>query len=263
MEQYAGYIFDLDGTIYLGDHAIEGAVETIQHLQAQGKKLLFLTNKTIDSRESYVKKLNKFGIQIGMEHMLNPALVTIHYLQKNYAGKKVYVIGEPVLKEEFLDNGIEFATTPQETDIIVVSWDREFHYRHLDFAYQAIKHGAEVIATHPDRTCPMPGGDVPDCAGMMGAIEGVTGKKIETIMGKPSVMTIMAALDILQLEAKDCLMSGDRLETDIRMGALAGMSTALVLSGITQEEDLAASDVTPTYVVPSVHAILRESVSSK
>ena len=263
MDHYAGYIFDLDGTIYLGDHAIEGAVETIHHLQSKGKKLLFLTNKTIESRENYVKKLDKFGVKIGMEQMLNPALVTIHYLQNHYPGQKVYVIGEPILKEEFLENGILFADTPEETGVVVISWDRDFHYNHLDFAYQAIKRGAEAIATHPDRTCPMPGGDVPDCGGMIGAIEGTTGKKVTMIMGKPSVMTALTALEILQVEAKDCLMTGDRLETDIRMGAEAGMSTALVLTGITSEADVASAEFKPTYVLPSVHAIVKQGCSSQ
>ncbi|WP_054955200.1 HAD-IIA family hydrolase [Paenibacillus dakarensis] len=259
MDHFSGYIFDLDGTIYLGNQAIEGAVETIQYLQSQDKKLLFLTNKTIESRENYLKKLNGFGIKIGLDNILNPALVTIHYLQKNHAGEKVYVIGEEILKNEFRENGIEFATCPEETDVVVVSWDRDFHYNHLDFAYQAIKNGATVVATHPDRTCPMPGGDVPDCGGMIGAIEGTTGMQINLVMGKPSVLTALAALDILQVDAKDCLMSGDRLETDILMGNNAGMSTALVLTGVTQREDLSAMQVKPSYVLNSVYDIYRNS----
>lgn len=256
MIDYSGYIFDLDGTIYLGDHAIDGAVETIEHLLALNKKILFLTNKTIDSRENYVKKLNGFGINIGIEHLLNPALVTIHYLKEHHPGAKVYVIGEKILKDELLSSGIVFSTSPEDTDVVVVSWDRDFHYDHLDFAYQAIKRGAAVIATHPDRTCPMPGGDVPDCGGMIGAIEGTTGQKIDIIMGKPSDLTVLTALHILQLKADECLMVGDRLETDIKMGRMAGMSTALVLTGITTEEDVAAIQEKPTYTLQSVYDIL-------
>lgn len=256
MIDYSGYIFDLDGTIYLGDHAIDGAVETIEHLLSLNKKILFLTNKTIDSRENYVKKLNGFGINIGIEHLLNPALVTIHYLKEHHPGAKVYVIGEPILKDELLSSGIVFATSPEDTDVVVVSWDRDFHYDHLDFAYQAIKRGAAVIATHPDRTCPMPGGDVPDCGGMIGAIEGTTGQKIDIIMGKPSELTVLTALHILQLKADECLMVGDRLETDIKMGRMAGMSTALVLTGITTKEDVAAIPEKPTYTLQSVYDIL-------
>lgn len=259
MDHFSGYIFDLDGTIYLGSHPINGAVETIRHLQSLDKKLLFLTNKTIDSRENYLKKLRGFGIEINMNHILNPALVTIHYLQKHYPGGKVYVIGEEVLKKEFRDSGIEFAGSPEETDVVVISWDREFHYNHLVFAHQAIKHGAHVIATHPDRTCPMPEGEVPDCGGMIGAVEGTTGIEVNVIMGKPSVYTALTALDMLQVEAKDCLMSGDRLETDILMGNNAGMNTALVLTGVTGSEDVPLSSVKPTYILNSVHDIYLNS----
>lgn len=262
MHHYKGYIFDLDGTIYLGDKVIEGAVETIRYLQSMDKKLLFLTNKTIESRENYLKKLNSFGIKVGLNNILNPVLVTIHYLHQHHNGEKVFVIGEDILKRELFENGIDFAASPEETDVVVVSWDRGFHYDHLEFAYRAIKNGADVLATHPDRTCPMPDGDVPDCGGMIGAIEGTTGTKINLIMGKPSILTALAALDILQVEAKDCLMAGDRLETDILMGNNAGMSTALVLTGATQQEDLSANQVKPTYVLNSIYDIYNRSLKS-
>ena len=104
-----------------------------------------MTNKTIDSRENYLKKLAKLGIQVELNHILNPALVTIHYLRKHHPDAKVYVIGEDVLKDELLDNGIRFASSPEETDVVVVSWDRDFHYRHLDFAYQAIKGALRLL----------------------------------------------------------------------------------------------------------------------
>ncbi|NMO95421.1 HAD-IIA family hydrolase [Paenibacillus lemnae] len=259
MDLFAGYIFDLDGTIYLGDHPIEGAVETIRYLQSLDKKLLFLTNKTIDSRENYLKKLQGFGLDLELVHILNPALVTIHYLQKNHPDAHVYVIGEDVLKDEFLRSGIQFASSPEETDVVVVSWDRNFHYKHLNFAFRAIKQGAAVIATHPDRTCPMPEGEVPDVAGMIGAIEGTTGITVDIIMGKPSVHTVLAALDILQVQAEDCLMSGDRLETDILMGVNAGMNTALVLTGVTRAEEVQHASVRPDFVMTSVHDIYLQS----
>ncbi|HIW32649.1 MAG TPA: HAD-IIA family hydrolase [Candidatus Paenibacillus intestinavium] len=259
MQHYLGYIFDLDGTVYLGEELIDGALETIQYLQSENKKLLFLTNKTIDSRENYVDKLAKLGIRVGLENLLNPALVTIHYLQEHHPGAKVYIIGEEILRQELVSNGIQLANSPEETDVVVVSWDRDFHYEHLDFAYQSIKRGAAVIATHPDRTCPMPGGDIPDVAGMIGAIEGITGQKISIIMGKPSILTATTALNILQLNADQCLMVGDRLETDIRMGRDAGMSTGLVLTGITGQDDVDTTAYKPSYIMHSIYDILKAS----
>ncbi len=256
MDLYAGYIFDLDGTIYLGEKAIEGAVEAIAQLQRRGKKVLFLTNKTIESREKYTAKLNGFGIPVSMDQLLSPAVVTIHYLETRHPGARVYVIGEPALKEEMSRSGIRFARSPEETDVVVVSWDREFHYRHLEFAYRSYKRGAQFIATHPDRTCPVPGGELPDCGAMIGAIEGATNRKIDVVMGKPSALMALAALERMQVQADHCLMVGDRLETDILMGQQAGMNTALVLSGVTTEQELALSAVKPTYVWNSVSELV-------
>jgi len=256
MLNYEGYIFDLDGTIYLGPHAIEGAPETVNKLLSDGKQVLFLTNKTIDSRENYVTKLNGLGIPVTLAHILNPAVVTINMLQERYDGLGVYVIGEQIFKDELLRAGIRFAKTPEETSIIVVSWDREFHYDQLNFAYQALKLGADIMATNPDRTCPMPGGDVPDCGSMIGAIEGATGRRIDCIAGKPSREMAEVALRTLGLQADECLMIGDRLETDIYMGKESGLHTALVLTGAATAEEAETASHKPNYVLDSVKDLI-------
>lgn len=256
MKNFSGYIFDLDGTIYLGEDMIPGAVDVIDTLQTMGKKVLFLTNKTIESRQKYVAKLNRFGIKVDLQNILSPALVTIKYLKEKHPGEKVYVIGEAILKEELEQEGILFASTPEETQVVLISWDREFHYSHLNFAYQAIKKGAVAIATNPDRTCPVPDGDVPDCGAMIGAIEGATGQKIDGIMGKPSILTASTALEILELKPEECLMIGDRVETDILMGKVAGLNTALVLTGITKRENMEGAPYQPDYILDSVYDIV-------
>lgn len=257
MKTYTGYIFDLDGTIYLGEELIAGAAEVIDYLHSNGKKVLFLTNKTIESRERYVEKLNRLGIRASLEHILSPTLVTIQYLKEHYSPSvKLYVIGEQLIKDEFAEAGFSFAEEPEETDVVIVSWDRDFRYAHLNFAYQAIKLGADVIATNPDRTCPVAGGDIPDCGGMIGAIEGVTGSKIETIIGKPSLHMAREALRLIGVSAERCLMVGDRLETDIKLGLQAGMSTALVLSGISRKEQIEHTAYRPHYVIDTVYDLI-------
>ena len=255
-DAFSGYIFDLDGTIYLGDRLIDGAKEVIAQLQATGKQVLFLTNKTIVSRGDYVKKLNNFGINVGLENILSPTLMTIDYLQQHHRDARLYVIGERLIKDEFASAGLTMAHSPQETDVVVVSWDRGFHYDHLDFAYQAVKNGAVTIATNPDRTCPVEDGEVPDCGGMIGAIEGATGKKIDVIIGKPSTITANMALKVLKLDKSQCLMVGDRVETDIMMGKKAGIQTALVLTGVTRATDLDHASCQPDYVLDSVKDLL-------
>src|SRR5699024_4949411 len=115
-----------------------------------------------------------FGIDVTLENILSPTVMTINYLKKYKPHARLYIIGENMIKEEVRTAGFAMANTPGETDVVVVSWDRNFHYDHLNFAYQAIKNGAVPIATNPDRTCPVEGGEVPDCGGMIGAIEAVT-----------------------------------------------------------------------------------------
>lgn len=261
-KNFSGYIFDLDGTIYVGNRLIDGAREVIAQLQSAGKRVLFLTNKTIVSREKYVEKLNGFGINVGLEHILSPTLITIHYLHEHHRGARLYVIGEQLIKDELKAAGFAVARSPAETDVVVISWDRDFHYRHLDFAYQAIKNGAVTIATNPDRTCPVEGGDVPDCGGMIGAIEGTTGKKVDHIIGKPSTLTAKMALKMLKLRQEECVMVGDRIETDILMGKRAGIRTALVLTGITRKEDIEHSPVQPDFVLSSVKELLTIGVNA-
>lgn len=260
MKKLKGYIFDLDGTVYLGKQLIEGADTIINSLLDEGKKVLFLTNKTIESRHRYVEKLNGFKIKASLENILNPTLTLIDYLRGHHPDAILYVIGEQPIKDELTLAGFREGMTPAEVDVVVLSWDRDFHYDHLNFAYQSIKLGAKMIATNPDRTCPVEVGDVPDCAGMIGAVEAVVGRKIDVQIGKPSVLTIKAALKILQLKPEECVMIGDRLETDIRMGIEAGMRTALVLSGITTEEDLRGTVWTPDYVLPSVKGLLSDKM---
>jgi arabinose operon protein AraL len=260
MKEIKGYIFDLDGTIYLGNQLINEADTVIKNLQKEGKQILFLTNKTIESRRKYVEKLKNFNINVTIDNILNPTVTLINYLKANHLGSKLYIIGEQIIKDEIGLERFPLANTPEETDIVIISWDRDFHYDHLNFAYQAIKNGAVTIATNPDRTCPIEFGEVPDCAGMIGAIESVTGKKVDIQIGKPSVLTIQAALNVLNLAPEECIMIGDRLETDIRMGIEAGMKTALVLSGVTQANEVPTSEWQPDYVFSSVKSLLFNKV---
>lgn len=260
MKDIKGYIFDLDGTIYLGNQLIKDADMVIKSLQHEGKQILFLTNKTIESRQKYVEKLRNFNIHVTLDNILNPTITLINYLKRHHPRAKLYIIGEQIIKDEIYREGFVAAQKPEETDIVIISWDRSFHYDHLNFAYQAVKNGAITIATNPDRTCPVEFGEVPDCAGMIGALEGVTGKKIDIQIGKPSIVTVEAAINILNLPPEQCIMIGDRLETDIKMGLDAGMKTALVLSGVTQTDDVLTSEWQPDYVFSSVKGILFNKV---
>jgi len=235
---FKGFIFDLDGTVYLSDKLIPGADMVIQRIRESGKKVVFLSNKPIQTREDYAEKLTRLGIPTQLDDVINSTLVMTHYLKKNAPQAKLFVIGEDPFIEELKRAGFIITDEPRKIEYVVVAFDRTFDYRKLNIAYQAIKIGAHFVATNPDRTCPVEGGEIPDCAGMIAAIEAVTGKKVEIVVGKPSPIMIQTVLDVLGLRPEDCILIGDRIETDIKMGKEASMATGIVLTGVTDEKTL-------------------------
>jgi NagD protein len=255
--QYSGYIFDLDGTIYLSEKLIPGARETIEKLRASSKKTVFLSNKPLETRGDYAAKLTRLGIPTAADEVINSSRVMAKWLAKEAPGAAIYVIGEPSLIREMEGEGLRISEKAGEIQYVVASFDRTFDYRKLNIAHQAIKKGAHFVATNPDRACPVEGGEIPDCAAMIGAVEGSTGKEVEVIVGKPSDIMIRVAVQTMGLSPEACLLTGDRLETDILMGKKAGMATALVLTGVTRREALKNSAILPDYVWESVADLLK------
>ncbi len=243
---FKGFIFDLDGTVYLGDFLIPGADRVIRLLREKGKQVVFLSNKPLQTREDYASKLSGLGIPTHPDQVINSTFVMVHYLRKNAPRAKLFVVGENPFIDELKRAGFTISEEPTEIDYVVVAFDRTFDYRKLNIAFQAIKRfGAHFVATNPDRTCPVEGGEIPDCAGMIAAIEAVTEKKVEVIVGKPSPIMIQTVLDVLGLRPEECILVGDRLETDIRMGKDSGITTGIVLTGVTDEEMLKGIKHTP------------------
>jgi len=252
---FRGFIFDLDGTVYRSNTLIPGADKVIQLLRESGRRVVFLSNKPIQTREDYASKLTRLGIPTQPDEVINSTFVMINYLGKNAPQARLFVVGEIPFIEELKRAGFIITDDPKEIDCVVVAFDRTFDYRKLNIAFQAIKLGARFVATNPDRTCPVEGGEIPDCAGMIAAIEAVTEKKVEVVVGKPSPIMMQAALEVLGLKPEDCILIGDRLETDIKMGKESGIATGIVLTGVTNEETLKASkgsSIQPDFVFQSI-----------
>jgi len=252
---FKGFIFDLDGTVYLSDKLIPGADRAIRLLRNSGRKVVFLSNKPIQTREDYASKLTRLGIPTQPDEVINSTLVMTNYLKKNAPRAKLFIVGEAPFVEELKRAGFTITEEPKEIEYVVVAFDRTFDYRKLNIAYQAIKQGAHFVATNPDRTCPVEGGEIPDCAGMIAAIEAVTQKKVEVIVGKPSPLMIRAAMDIMGLRPEECILIGDRLETDIKMGKESGVATGIVLTGVTDEQTLREikhTSIQPDFVFQSI-----------
>ncbi len=249
---FKGFILDLDGTVYKGDNLIPGAAEAIKQLREAGRKVVYLTNKPLETRGDYAAKLTRLGIPTRPDEVVTSSLAMVRYLQNAAPAAKLFVIGEAPFNAELLEAGFIITDQPEQVEYVVAAFDRTFDYRKLNIAYQAIKRGAHFVATNPDRTCPTEDGDIPDCAATIAALEAITLKKVEAVVGKPSPMIIQAALDILGLPAADCLLVGDRLETDIKLGNDCGTATALVLTGVTDEVMLRKSDICPDFIFESI-----------
>lgn len=257
-----GFIFDLDGTIYLDNQLIKGSAETIDFLRNRGHHVVFFTNKSIATRTDYVKKLNHLGIRTSLEDIINSNYVTARFLkQKMNPSELAYVIGEKALYDELEKEGILITEDANLANYIVLGWDRQFTYEKLKQAYMAWRNNhALIIATNPDRTCPTAEGPVPDCGALIGAFEGVSGIKIDHIMGKPSrFATDLIVNHILKLKPEQCYIVGDRLETDIHMGNVYGLHTILVLTGISTQQTIKTTGIQPEYILESVKEIMQMS----
>jgi arabinose operon protein AraL len=263
-----GFIFDLDGTIYLGEALLPGAAATIAALRAQGKRVLFISNKPLDSRQIYADKLTRLGIPTQESEVLTSAYVLARYLSQHTPDLRYYVIGEESFCVELRRQGVQIAGEldgqdakavlhPEGIDGVIVAFDRTLDYRKLNTAYQALQAGARFFATNADKTCPFPGGAIPDAGATLAALHQITGRTPELIAGKPSPLIIQIALDLLQLPAGRCLIAGDRLETDMRMGHDAGMVTALVLTGVTGPAEAATAQPAPDLVLQQLDELLQ------
>jgi arabinose operon protein AraL len=252
-----GYVFDLDGTVYLGDRTIEGAAEAIQALRSRGDKVVFLSNKPIATRQSYVDKLSKMGIPVTLKDVLNSSQIVAKYLnQRLLPGELVFVIGEEPILAELEENGVPLTPDSEQARYVVLSWDRQFTYDKLNSVYQAAVRGSIIVASNPDATCPLDGGQIPDTGTFIAALEVATGKAIDLVVGKPSLIAAEAAAAHLELPFEDCFMIGDRLETDIKMANDAGMKSVLVLTGVATKEMAENSTHRPMYIIPSIKEII-------
>jgi arabinose operon protein AraL len=256
---YAGYIFDLDGTVYLGDELIPGAENTVAALRARGAGITFVSNKPIATGRSYAEKLTRLGIAADVEHVLTSPMALAHYISAHHEAPHVLVLGEEPVLSELRVIGCRIVQSAADAEIVVISWDRQVTYGRLDEAFQALRRGAFFYVTNPDVTCPLAGGsEVSDAGAVMAYMEACSGRTPDHIAGKPSPALAHVAMARMGTTPEETLLIGDRLETDLVCGKSAGCATATVLSGVTDEADLAAlpADCRPDYVLGSIAQLL-------
>lgn len=270
---YRGYIFDLDGTIYLGDALLPGAARLIHALRRLDRRLLFLSNNPSRDAAEYARKLTRLGIETAGDEVLSTVATTVRWLQERCAGATVFPIAEAPLVRALQAAGFRISEDPAEIDVVIASYDRTFDYRKLQIAFDALwadgpagRTGkrARLIATNPDRYCPVGDGrGEPDAAAIVAAIEACSGARCEVALGKPHPFMLACALEALGLPAADCIMTGDRLYTDVRMALDAGMPSALVLTGETTRAmlDVTPPELQPDFVLDRIDHLLPEDVS--
>ena len=262
---HRAYVFDMDGTIYLGDQLLPGAKRLIEELRARGIPVRFLSNNPTKDPEQYAAKLAHLGLPTDVADIANTVVTTTRWLQENHPGAVVFPIAEEPLQRALRAAGFRLSEDPEQIDIVIASYDRGFDYRKLQIAFDAIwfHRRAFLIETNPDRFCPFPGGrGEPDCAAITAAIEACTGTTCRVSLGKPSPIMVHEAMAGLDVDLADAVMVGDRLHTDIQMALDTGMASALVLTGESTTDDVRArpADQRPDYVLERVDRLLPASV---
>ena len=254
------YIFDMDGTIYLGGIVFDFAIKFINNLRASGRRVLFFTNNASHTTEFYYSKLERLGFSPREGEIMTSGDVTIEYLKSHRANKSVYLIGTDELVEDFKRRDVKLVDESAEScDIVVSSFDTTLTYEKLNAACRFVRNGAEYLSTHPDFNCPVENGFIPDSGAIAAFITASTGK-VPTYFGKPYKETVEMIEEVCGVDRNDMVIFGDRLYTDIALGKKHGVCAVLVLSGETLPEDVeAASDAEkPDFVFDSLDDVNKE-----
>lgn len=255
------YVFDMDGTIYLGGIPFDFARRFIKNLRASGRKVLFFTNNASHTSPFYQKKLERLGFEPREDEIMTSGDVTLEFLKRHRAGKSVYLVATDELVEEYAAKGIKlvnFESDPQSADIVITSFDTSVTYEKLNIACRLIRNGAEYLSTHPDFNCPTENGPIPDSGAIAALVTASTGKT-PTYFGKPYKETIEMIGEATGFDNSEMCIFGDRLYTDIALGKSFGVTSVLVLSGETTEADLDAAlpKDKPDYAFPSLDEVDR------
>lgn len=257
---YDVYLLDLDGTVLLGNELIPDAKEVIKTLRNLNRRVIFISNNSTSSPASYAKKLTLLGIPTESVDVVNPSIVLIDFLNDNIPQGRLLVIGESELCDDLEANGFYITDSQSNVDAVIVSFDRSFSYQKLQAAFDAIRAGARFFATNNDMYRPIKNGGQPDAGAIIAAIEACTGTPCEVIVGKPSQHIISYVSSKVLNPSADCIIVGDRLETDIQMGINAFIDSALVLTGATSLENAQMSEIEPVYMINSILGLLPDKI---
>ncbi len=250
------FLFDMDGTLYLGDRLYAFTPALLQAIRATGGRYMFMTNNSSKSVKAYIQKLARMGIEATEEDFITSSQATAWYLKKEHPGKALYVCGTASLKEELAAHGFPITEDIDKTECIVLGFDTELTFKKLeDICKMLCTRDLPYIATNPDLVCPTEFGSVPDCGSIAMGLYNATGKK-PLVIGKPEPLMPRLAMEKYGIAPEHTAVIGDRIYTDIKSGLAAGALSILVLSGETTVDILEASPEKPHLVLESAAQIL-------
>ena len=251
------FLFDMDGTLYLGEQLFAFTGELLEVIRKTGRRAMFMTNNSSKSVTDYIKKLNRLGIPAQKEDFITSAQATAWYLKKQHPGKRLYVCGTQSLKKELEAEGFPITDVLEDVEVIVMGFDTELTFQKLDDVSKLLstRPGIPYIATHPDLVCPTEYGCVPDCGSVCEMIYNAT-KKRPIVIGKPEALMPQLAMERMNCGKEETAVIGDRIYTDVKSGLNAGVTAVLVLSGETTREILEQSPYKPHLVLEDAGQIL-------
>lgn len=251
------FLFDMDGTLYLGGRLFPFTKELLGQIRRSGGKYLFMTNNSSKSVDDYIKKLARLGIDAEYDDFLTSSQATAYYLKEHYPGRRLYVCGTRSLVEELEGQGFTVTRALDQVECVVMGFDTELTFRKLEDVCRLLcaRPDLPYIATNPDLVCPTEFGSVPDCGSVCIGIRNATGRE-PVVIGKPSPLMPQLAMARWGYGREETAVIGDRIYTDVKSGLNAGINSILVLSGETTREILESSPDKPHLVLNSCQEIL-------
>lgn len=248
------FALDMDGTIYLGEKWIDGARKFLAQIQKSGRDYVFLTNNSSKNAAVYVEKLKRMGLAVGEEKIVTSGQATIYYLKRQFPGASVFLLGNPMLKEEFMQAGIRLED--EHPDVVVTAFDTTLDYEKMCRVCDHVRSGLPYLATHPDYNCPTEEGFIPDVGAIHAFIYASAFRYPDRIIGKPNEDIIEYLTTRVNTRREHIAMVGDRLYTDIAAGRNHGLKSILVLSGEASLEDVQNSEIVPHLIFQSVREMI-------
>ncbi|MFN3384667.1 MAG: HAD-IIA family hydrolase, partial [Archaeoglobaceae archaeon] len=249
-----GFVVDIDGVIGKSVEPIRGGVNGVKKLIELGKKVVFVSNNSTRSRRILIQRLRSFGIEVGEESVVSATHATAKFIAREKEGAKVFTTGEEGLKEELLNAGLRIVDY-EDAEYLVVGSNRKIDYELMTKALRCCLRGTRYIATNPDKIFPSENGPTPGTGMIIGALYWMTGRMPDAIVGKPSKVIMLEALEKLNLSAEDVVVVGDQIEVDVVAGKNIGATTLLVLTGVANRSDVERTDIKPDYVAESLESL--------